>query len=68
MVYKGRNPKETKVTNKGKEPKIEHFHTPGSLENILSWGDQPISEPADEFVDLESITYDQHPRAIMKRT
>jgi hypothetical protein len=39
---------------KGKiqETIIEHFHTPGSMRNILSWGDQPIPQPIDEVVDL----------------
>jgi hypothetical protein len=31
---------------------MEHFHTLGSLENILSWGDQSVSKLIDEVVDL----------------
>jgi hypothetical protein len=43
---------------KGKETMLEHFHTPGSLGNVLTWGDQPIPEPVDEVVDVQAISYD----------
>jgi hypothetical protein len=47
---------------------LEHFHTPGSLGNSLSWGDQPIPEPVDEVVDVQAITYDRKIQLIVKRT
>jgi hypothetical protein len=45
--------------DKGKGPTLEHFHTPGSLGNALSWGDQPITKPVDELVDVYTISYDR---------
>jgi hypothetical protein len=44
--------------NKGKEPTLENLHTPGSLGNSLSWGDQPIPESVDEVDDVQTINYD----------
>jgi hypothetical protein len=32
----------------------------------LSWGDQPIPEPLEEVVDLESIAYNRRKQAIVK--
>jgi hypothetical protein len=60
--------KQAKTMDKGKAPVMEHFHTPGSLENILSWGDQPIPEPLDEVVDVESIVYDRKRQSLVRRT
>jgi hypothetical protein len=54
--------------NKGKEPTLEHFHTPGSLGNALSWGDQPIPEPVDEVVDVQAIAYDRKRQVVVRRT
>jgi hypothetical protein len=31
---------QTSTTDKGKTPILEHFHTPGSIGNVLAWGDQ----------------------------
>jgi hypothetical protein len=56
------------TTDKGKEPTLEHFHTPGSLGNILSWGDQQILEPIDEVVDVQAIAYDRKRQVVVKRT
>jgi len=36
----------------GKEPIIEHFHTPGNIGNILSWGDQQILELVHEVENI----------------
>jgi hypothetical protein len=47
------------TTNKGKEPTLEKFHTPGSLENVLSWGDQQIPKSVDELVYVQAIAYDR---------
>jgi hypothetical protein len=56
------------MADKGKEPTLEHFHTPGSLSNAISWGDQPIPEPVDEVVDVQAITYDRKRKVVVKRT
>jgi hypothetical protein len=47
---------------------MEQFHTPGSLKNILSWGDHPIPQLVDEVVDLESLAYDRKRKPIVRRT
>jgi hypothetical protein len=47
-----------KLGEKGKEPILEHICTPGSLENVLSWGDELIPEPLEEVTKLELITCD----------
>jgi hypothetical protein len=36
--------------------------------NMLAWGDQPIPEPLDEVVDIESISYDRKRQLLVKRT
>jgi hypothetical protein len=64
---KGTNHENPEV-NKGKETILEHFHTPGSLGNTLSWGDQPIPEPVDEVVDVQAISYDRKRQLVVKRT
>jgi hypothetical protein len=46
---------------------LEHFHTPGSLGNSLSWGDQPIPEPVDEVVDVQAIAYDRKRQVVVRR-
>jgi hypothetical protein len=40
-----------------REPAMEHLYTVGILGNTLSWGDQQIPEPIDEFVDIHAISY-----------
>jgi len=56
------------VADKGKEPTPAHFHTPGSLSNTISWGDQPIPEPVDEVVDVKTIAYDRKRQVGIRRT
>jgi hypothetical protein len=50
------------------EPISGHFYTPGSLGNVLSWGDQPIPHPIEEVTNLEYFTYDRKMKSIVKRT
>jgi len=47
---------------------MEQFHTLGSLENILSYGDQLIPEQLDEVFDVESIVYEKKRQSIVIRT
>lgn len=47
---------------------MEKFHTIGSLEFFLAWGDQPILELLEEIVDLESIVYNRRRQAIVNKT
>jgi len=35
---------------------------------MLTWGDQQISKPEDEVVDIQAISYDQKRKDIVKRT
>jgi hypothetical protein len=56
------------AVDKGKEPIMEHFHTPSSFENMLSWGYQPIPKAIDEVTDVESVAYDYKRQFIVKRT
>jgi hypothetical protein len=56
------------TTDKGKEPTLEHFHTLGSLDNAISWGDQQFLEPVDEVADVHAITYDRKRQVVVKRT
>jgi hypothetical protein len=48
-----------RTNDKGNEPAMEQLYTPGSLENILSWGDQPIPDPLEVVAYLESIAYNR---------
>jgi hypothetical protein len=68
----GEQDKDEKKDSPGKEPSqdpiSEHFYTPGSVRNILSWGDQPIHQPVEEVANLESFAYDRKRRSIVKRT
>jgi hypothetical protein len=57
-----------KTSDKGKEPTMEQLYTYGSLENILSWGDQPIPDPLEEVADLEFVAYNRCKQAIVKRS
>jgi hypothetical protein len=50
------------------EPVLEQIHTAGSLGNTLTWGEQQISEPVDEVININVIAYDRKRKAIMKRT
>jgi hypothetical protein len=50
------------------EPSLEQIYTIGSLGNMLTWGDQQIPEPVDEFVDIHAISYDRKRKSIMQRT
>jgi hypothetical protein len=42
--------------------------TPSKLENVLSWGETPISDLIDDVVDLEQIAYNKRMRWIVKQT
>jgi hypothetical protein len=39
-------------TSKAKEIIMEQVITPRSLENVISWGDQPMHDPLEEVIDL----------------
>jgi hypothetical protein len=54
--------------DKGKETMVEQFHTLGSFQNVLAWGDRKILEPIEEVADLESIAYNRQRKAIVRRT
>jgi hypothetical protein len=56
------------ANNKGKEPKMEKFYIPGSLENVLSWGDRPILYPLEVVVDSYTISYNCQRKYIVKIT
>jgi hypothetical protein len=50
------------------EPSPKKIYTIESLRNMLTWGDQQIHEPVDEFANIHAISYDQKMKAIMQRT
>jgi hypothetical protein len=50
------------------EPILEHIHIAKSLGDTLTWGEQQIPEPVDEFADIQAIAYDRKIKATMKRT
>jgi hypothetical protein len=50
------------------EPSLEQIYTIGSLGNMLTWRDQQIPEPVDEFADIHAIAYDRKKKSIMHRT
>jgi hypothetical protein len=47
---------------------LEHFNTPGSLGNSLSWGEQPMPNLVDEVFDVQAIGYDRKRQLVLKRT
>jgi len=50
------------------EPSIEQIYTIVRLGNMLTCGDQQISESMDEFSDMHSISYDWKRKYIIQRT
>jgi hypothetical protein len=50
------------------EPSLEHIYNVDSLGNMLTWRDQQIPEPVDEFFDIHAISYDQKRKYTVKRT
>ena len=50
------------------EPSFEQIYTVGSLGKIITWGEQQIPEPVDEFTYIQVIAYDRKRKSIMKRT
>jgi hypothetical protein len=55
------------TTEKGKEFSFEHFHTWGSLSNVISWGEQPILKLVDKVANVQEITYDKKRQVIFRR-
>jgi len=47
---------------------MDHLYTPGSLGNMVSWGDQQILEHVDEIANMQAIAYDRKRKFMMKRT
>jgi hypothetical protein len=50
------------------EPSLEQIYTIGSLGNTITWGDQQIPEPVDEFPDIHAISYDWKRKSIVHRS
>jgi hypothetical protein len=50
------------------EPSLQQIYTVESMGNMLTWGEQQILEPMDEFTNIQAISYDRKMKSIMKIT
>jgi len=55
-------------TKEVQEPSLEKINIIESLGNTLTWGEKKIPKLVDEVSDIQTITYDQKRKSIMKRT
>jgi hypothetical protein len=46
---------------------MEHLYTTRSLGSTLSWEDQQILEPVDEFANIHAIAYDMKMKDVMRK-
>jgi len=46
---------------------MEHIYMKGILGGTLSWRDEQIPEPVDEFIDIQEIPYDRKAKVVMRR-